>query len=155
MWLRRMAVTAMALSAVLFAATAAAKLTTPPAITGQGSAVIKFNGTLLNIQGNHVEAEFHFTGTNYNGATIYGDGYMRFPAELSESGEVVLDWSVAGEAYAIFTGTLDLAPSTQLVEGRGRVLFTGEITKILDMATGAVHYQVAGQGDMRWNGDLW
>ncbi len=155
MWLKQLAIFCLAVSAVLFTGVATAKLMTPAAVTGQGIAVIKFNGTLLNIQGNHVEAEFHFSGTTFKGAGIYGDGYMRFPAELNEDGEIVLDWSVAGEAYAIFTGTLDNNPGAQLIEGRGRVVFTGEITKTLDLNTGLIQYQVAGQGDMRWNGDLW
>jgi len=155
MWLKQLALICLATSVVLFAGMANAKLSAPAAVTGQGIAVIKFRGTLLNIQGNHVEAEFHFSGTMYNGESIYGDGYMRFPAELDENGDVVLDWSVAGEAYTIFTGTLERDPGEQLIEGRGRVTFTGEITKILDHNTGMVHYQVAGQGDMSWNGDLW
>lgn len=148
---------ALVLSLVLgLAGIANAKIGNQGTVTGQGDAMIKFSGVVLNIDGNHAEAEIRFVGTTFGGDTIIGEGFIRFPARISDGHTLAFDWDVSGEGYTVFTANLDGATHTdKLMEGRGRVEFTGEILKIINPETGDVHYQFDGDGRMSWNGDFW
>lgn len=156
MGLRKVLLTSLITMAVFFTGAADAKIGNPSSVTGQGDALIKFSGVILNLDGNHAEAEIRFFGTTFNGDTIIGEGYIRFPARIHEGQTLSFDWDVSTEGYTIFTANLDGANhEDRLMEGRGRVAFTGEILKILNPETGDVHYQVDGDGRMSWNGDFW
>lgn len=156
MGMRKIALALSVMLCVAFSGVAAAKIGHQGSLTGQGDALIKFSGVILNIDGNHAEAEIRFVGTTFGGDTIIGEGYIRFPARIQEGQTLSFDWDVSTEGYTIFTANLDGAShDDRLMEGRGRVAFTGEILKILDPDTGDVHYQVDGDGQMSWNGDFW